>query len=243
MFKPIELTRSAVESCEHAIRKRILSGQLAVGDVLPPERQLAEMFGLNRLTIRSALSRLSVRGLVTVRQGSGYRVEDFRVTGGPDLLDGLFGLVMTRPKRLEMIADLLRIRRCIARAILEAIASKPDYDGSDVDEAIEEFAQLVENHAEIDAIAVGDMAVIRALIDSSQRTVFSLFLNPITTTVTQLSDLRYAIYKDPQKNLTGYRVLQYWLKAPVVDAIEPLVMELALRDEATLRQLEQMVSP
>jgi GntR family transcriptional repressor for pyruvate dehydrogenase complex len=241
MFNPVEVTRSAVESCEHAIRGHILSGKLAAGDVLPPERKLADMFRLNRLTIRSALSRLAARGLLTVRQGSGYRVEDFREKGGPDLLNGLFDLAMTTPERLSMIGDLLRIRRCVARAILETVASKPDFDSTRVDAAIEHFAELVEKKSCVEAIAEGDIAVIRSLIESTERIVFALVLNPITAAVTQLEDLRHAVYKEPQKNLMGYQVLQYWLKAPLPDAIEPLMMELALRDEATMRQLEQGV--
>ena len=83
MFKPIGQTRSAVDLCADAIRDTILDGRFKVGDRLPPERALADMFDLNRLTIRGALTRLTAEGLLSVRQGGGYRVEDVYRTTGP----------------------------------------------------------------------------------------------------------------------------------------------------------------
>ena len=53
MFKLIGQTRSAVDLCADAIRDAILDGRFQVGDRLPPERALADMFDLNS-TIRGA---------------------------------------------------------------------------------------------------------------------------------------------------------------------------------------------
>jgi GntR family transcriptional regulator len=43
----------------------IAAGQLAAGDRLPPEHDLAEWLGVSRMTLRHALSELAQRGLVT----------------------------------------------------------------------------------------------------------------------------------------------------------------------------------
>jgi GntR family transcriptional regulator, transcriptional repressor for pyruvate dehydrogenase complex len=46
-------------------------GELAAGDRLPPERELAERFGVGRNSIREALRELNMLGLVTSRHGEG----------------------------------------------------------------------------------------------------------------------------------------------------------------------------
>lgn len=53
------------------LKNAILSGQLAAGDRLPPERVLGERFGVSRTVIREAIRSLAAKGLVEVRSGSG----------------------------------------------------------------------------------------------------------------------------------------------------------------------------
>jgi len=53
------------------LTKAILSGQLAAGDRLPPERMLGDRFGVSRTVIREAIRSLAAKGMVEVRSGSG----------------------------------------------------------------------------------------------------------------------------------------------------------------------------
>jgi len=58
---------------------RIESGRLLAGDRLPPERELSEGLGVNRLTLRRALRVLESQGLLIRRQGSGTFVADPKI--------------------------------------------------------------------------------------------------------------------------------------------------------------------
>jgi DNA-binding FadR family transcriptional regulator len=61
---PVRLERRPVyEQVADALREAILSGELAAGSVLPPERELCERFGVGRTTVREALRALQTRGL------------------------------------------------------------------------------------------------------------------------------------------------------------------------------------
>jgi len=54
---------------------QIESGDLKPGVRLPPERALSETLGVNRMTLRQALSKLETEGYLDRRQGSGTFVE------------------------------------------------------------------------------------------------------------------------------------------------------------------------
>jgi GntR family uxuAB operon transcriptional repressor len=57
-----------------SLKNRIASGEFAVGDKLPAERDLAETMNVSRSVIREALIMLELNNLVNVRKGSGVYV-------------------------------------------------------------------------------------------------------------------------------------------------------------------------
>lgn len=53
------------------LEKLILSGKIPVGGRIPPERELAELWGLSRSSVRDALKQLALQGLIERRPGRG----------------------------------------------------------------------------------------------------------------------------------------------------------------------------
>lgn len=72
-FTPVTLPRISDEVTEQ-IRRLIVREQLAEGARLPPERDLADRFGVSRPMVSQALRMLSLMGLVEIRRGSGAYV-------------------------------------------------------------------------------------------------------------------------------------------------------------------------
>lgn len=62
-----------------AIELRIADGIYPAGGRLPPEVEMAQVYGVNRHTVRRALAALAERGLVHAAQGSGTFVETARL--------------------------------------------------------------------------------------------------------------------------------------------------------------------
>ncbi|MFG2545867.1 FadR/GntR family transcriptional regulator [Streptomyces sp. NPDC048594] len=90
----------------------LMSGEVQPGDRIPSERQLTEMLGVNRPTVREAIKSLGFLGLLEIRQSSGTY---FRGTDS-DLLYRLFelGLIMGEQGARDMVQ---------ARAELEVIVA------------------------------------------------------------------------------------------------------------------------
>ncbi len=56
------------------LREQIVDGQIVVGAALPSERDLCEIMGASRVTVRKAIEMLIEEGLLSRRQGSGTYV-------------------------------------------------------------------------------------------------------------------------------------------------------------------------
>ena len=236
-FSPLPPRASAVDECADAIRRRILRGELVPGVRLPPERDLAASFGVNRVTVRSALARLGAARLLSVRQGSGYVVRDFRREGGPELLPGLVEL--SRGDRLaEVATDLLLVRRQLARAVLERLVQGVDAEArEDVRAAVDRLAASVEHGADPATIAADDLEVLARIVDATKSAVLRLCLNPVLDVLRSLPRLRDAIYLDAQRSVAAYRVLLAWLASPHRAAIDAIVDELERHDSSTIARL------
>ncbi len=75
LYKTIKTSR-LYEQIVQQIEDSILDGVLKPGDQLPPERELAEQFGVSRTAVREALKTLREKGLVEAYTGRGTFVTD-----------------------------------------------------------------------------------------------------------------------------------------------------------------------
>ncbi|HEX6837986.1 MAG TPA: GntR family transcriptional regulator [Polyangia bacterium] len=236
-FEPLPPRPSAVDACADALRRRILDGELAAGVRLPPERELAASLGASRVTLRSALARLAESRLVSVRQGSGYVVRDFRRAAGPDVLPALLELARGRDA-VAIAADLLLVRRQLAGAVLARLAGGLGERAlGRVSAAIDALEAVAADGAGAAAIAEADVAVVGALLEATKSPVLQLCLNPILAILQGLPALREAMYATPAANVVGWRMLVEWARTGEPAAIPLVLAELERRDEATLARL------
>lgn len=70
-------TRSLKAQCAAHIERLIISGELPVGTLLPPERDFARQIGVSRPVLHEALVDLASKGFLTIEPRRGVRVKDF----------------------------------------------------------------------------------------------------------------------------------------------------------------------
>ncbi|MEL6986608.1 MAG: FadR/GntR family transcriptional regulator [Bacteroidota bacterium] len=74
------------------IRNLISSGQLNPGDKLPPERKLAEVFGVGRTFVRDAIKKLEFYGIVKTQPQSGTIIAGLGITALEGLITDVLDL-------------------------------------------------------------------------------------------------------------------------------------------------------
>ena len=75
---PLAQNRSASERVADRLRELIASGNIAPGEKLPSEHELARALQVSRPVVREALRGLSMMGIVESRQGGGCFVTDLK---------------------------------------------------------------------------------------------------------------------------------------------------------------------
>ena len=118
MYKPVRAGR-LYEQIVEQIEKSILDGGLKSGDRLPPERALAEQFGVSRTAVREAVMALTQKGLVVIHVGRGTFVTD----GTSEVARHSLGLMMKIGQE-EGTRHLVEIREILEPEIAALAASR-----------------------------------------------------------------------------------------------------------------------
>ena len=103
--------------------EKMITEKMKAGDRLPPERQLADMFGVSRSSIRDAIRTLEMSGLVEARQGLGTVVRE----RSADAVVNPLTQVLVQKRKL--VGELLEVRKMIepplaARAAVHATSDE-----------------------------------------------------------------------------------------------------------------------
>jgi GntR family transcriptional regulator, negative regulator for fad regulon and positive regulator of fabA len=81
--------QSPAAFAEQYILESIWQNHFAPGTILPAERELSELIGVTRTTLREVLQRLARDGWLTIQHGKPTKVNDYWETGGLGILDTL----------------------------------------------------------------------------------------------------------------------------------------------------------
>jgi len=121
-FKPARRIRLH-EEIVGQIRDLIEKGELKSGDKLPPERRLAELFGVSRHCVREAIRSLEQQRIVTSRLGDGtYVLDDTEET----LIEPFAAIIEQRRAKLREVLEFRRLLEPQIAALAAAHVSDGD---------------------------------------------------------------------------------------------------------------------
>lgn len=165
MFKAVHDPASLSEKVIVQITAAVVRGELVAGGRLPPERELAEQFGVSRTVVRDAVKTLAGRGFLQVRHGSGIFVAtaEESMTGRLDLLSGSLVLLGSG------LQDLFDVRKTLEARTVELAAKLRTPDQVDCLRALVEEARKHLDDPEV--LSNTDAQFHVAIAESSQNLV------------------------------------------------------------------------
>lgn len=154
---------------EEYIVESIWSGRFPPGTILPAERELSELIGVTRTTLREVLQRLARDGWLTIQHGKPTKVNNFWETSGLNILETLARL--DQDGISELVDHLLAARTNLSAVFIRgAIKNNPER----VMEILKGYKDIPEDGG---AFALFDYQINHDMAFASGNKVYVLMMN------------------------------------------------------------------
>ena len=205
------------EGVAQQIQRLIADGSLKPGDMLPPERELAERFGVSRTSLRDAIRSLELAGLVMSKQGEGTVVADVSA----DALVAPIASVLVRKR--ELIAELLDVRKMLepALAARAALHATPE-DVARLEEILKrQREKALRGESGVEEDSEFHYAIARAARNSVVLKVLDVLMDLLSATRARTLQVDGRL----QRSLAGHRRVLEAIKRHDADAAERAVKQ------------------
>lgn len=177
MYEPIQ-NKNNYQCIVDQIKQMILQGELKVGDRLPSERELSELYQVSRACVREALKALETIGLLESKHGGGNYIVNHLKDQLTDNLSLVFVLDHCKVK------DLTNLRYAFELEIMREIVQKNDPELRQQLLDLKDAVSKAETTKEIEAIDLTFHTLISSstdnpLLEYLQTSIHTVYLNSI----------------------------------------------------------------
>lgn len=153
--------QSAADLVCEKMKELILRKEWNTGEKIPSEMELAESFGVNRLTVRIALQRLHTLGLLDIRVGDGTYVRSFDLGGHLEELSDFYvnGKTVQDVVEFRLVIEVPCVRMAVQRRTEEEAAQFENLCRRFQDELVQYYACVDPEEARRYFLATVDTSV------------------------------------------------------------------------------------
>ncbi|MEN6439673.1 MAG: FadR/GntR family transcriptional regulator [Syntrophobacter sp.] len=219
MDVPIIKRVSAADEAFKTLHDMITSGRLKQGDKLPSQDRLAEQFGVSRNTIREAINRLSVIGLLSARQGVGTLISTNSASGYIASLADHFLLQPSTVREFmeaRVIIEVSTVRLAVMRADETALA--------ELEENVRKQKEAIRN-GNVEAFIQADVEFHFSLARASGNKVLLQFLGAVTDLMRNFIRDVCLLPRATRNALAFHRDILKFIRARDADAAESRLIE------------------
>ena len=231
MYQPRKLdNRLLGNQIEDELMKYILNEPIEIGQKIPNEFELAEMFGVGRSTVREAVKGLVSKGVLEVRRGSGtYVISTNSVENDP------LGLSKQKDK-FKLALDLFEVRLMLEPEIAaNAAKNATDEDLKQLKQLCDETEQMYisgKNHIPKDI----DFHTCIAMCSKNE--VVEILIPIINTAVMTFANLTHRALKE--ETLRTHRaIIDAILERDAVGAKCAMITHLTYNRQAILKMMKE----
>lgn len=184
---------------EEYIVESIWNNRFPPGSILPTERELSELIGVTRTTLREVLQRLARDGWLTIQHGKPTKVNNFWETSGLNILETVARLDHDRVPQL--IDNLLAVRTNISAIFIRtAFRSNPE-------KCIEVLNHQLTTENSADEFSELDYNIFRGLAFASGNPIYGLILNGLKGLYTRVGRYYFSNIQAKELALAFYKRL------------------------------------
>lgn len=195
-FEPVKRTKVYAEVASQ-ISRLIEEGRLKPGDRLPPERDLAEVFGVSRTSVRDAIRVLEMLGLVEPRHGEGTVVRQVPIDA---IVRPLADAVVSSK---DLTADLFDMRKMLEPPLARAAALRATAEDLD---ALREILARQAERTQAGEIAIAEDTAFHYRIATAAKNQVVLRLMDVIMDLLRESRTRsLQVRGRPARSLAGHR--------------------------------------
>ncbi len=177
--------------------EQFIAERMKPGDMLPPERELAEKFSVSRSSIRDAIRRLELVGMVEPRQGSGTVV---REVSADAIINPLTSVLVQKRK---LVVELLDVRKMLEPPLAARAATHAS--AADVAEMEDILRRQDEKQRRGENAIDEDNEFHYAISMASDNTVVLKVLDVLMDLLRETRERSLQVEGRPQKSIAGHR--------------------------------------
>ncbi len=218
---------------EQYIVESIWNGGFPPGSILPAERELSELIGVTRTTLREVLQRLARDGWLTIKHGKPTKVNNFWETSSLNILETLAQL--DQEGIPDLVDNLMSARTNISAIYVRgAIKNNPE-------KAIELLSAYLEVEDNGEAFAEFDYNLNKELVVASGNSIYLLILNGFKGLYSRIGSLYFSHPRGREISCEFYKNLIELAKAGKFDESVYCVRKHGLESGKLWQELKEEV--
>jgi GntR family transcriptional regulator, transcriptional repressor for pyruvate dehydrogenase complex len=226
-FAPIE-RRKVYEQVSERLEAE-LGTSLKAGDALPPERELAERYGVGRSSVREALRMLESRGLIESRGSGTFVVAAWRNPFQKPLSVVVAGENVDR-------AQLFEVRRMLEAEAAALAAKRRTID--QMNQLHEATDDMEIELARADRFIAADIRYHLVIADAAGNRLLLRLMEAIRDGLTETFGTVFEFPGGPERSIAQHRLINEAIEAEDPERARQLMTEHILRVEQELAQID-----
>ncbi|MDB4991127.1 MAG: GntR family transcriptional regulator [Myxococcaceae bacterium] len=168
--------RSLADQVFAQLATEIVGPRYEPGAALPSERELAEVFGVNRHVVREALKRLAQANLVKIAQGGHTRVLDYKRHAGLELLALFAEYASGQEQVIGYWFSVLEMRAAMAADVVRLCAQRASRE---LKQELVEISQKMEATSDVQEVYALEVRFWDRVLDGADNLAYRLAFNSL----------------------------------------------------------------
>jgi GntR family transcriptional regulator, transcriptional repressor for pyruvate dehydrogenase complex len=186
IFSKIGTGLTLSQKIERKIEEAIRQKRLIPGTRLPSEKELCAQFAVSRTALREALRRLSARGLIDIRKGSGIYVTELKIEDAINSLHLFYDLRFNS----DLILQIIEVRRLFEPEIARLAAkSRTDEDIKRLQKIRKDLEKCDPDNTQLEVDLINRFHM--AIAKSTQNPIVIISLEPVYSLLPRMRNLIY----------------------------------------------------